>query len=112
MTTLMPKIKLTSINYHAWKTHMTFIFRFRHILDIATNASSKPTAFAPQADQLTWQTKNEEALGLIKISLSPKLYVLISTCAEAHQAWDILKNTYDSADETRKIQLQDQRKER
>lgn len=52
--------------------------------------------------------KNEEALGLIGSSMSPKIYVHIGTCTKAYEAWDKLKTIYDSSNESRKIQLQDQ----
>ena len=35
------------------------------------------------------------------------MYVLISHCTSAHEAWDALKQTYDRPTESRKIQLQD-----
>lgn len=38
----------------------------------------------------------------------PDLYVLIRNCTKAHGVWAILKNTYDSTDESCKIELQDQ----
>ena len=107
MSTLIPEIKLNNSNYHAWKTHLSFIFRFKHILDVATNPSSVPAASASQDEKDAWNSKNEEALGLIGISLNPDLYVLISHCTSAHEAWDALKQTYDRPTESRKIQLQD-----
>ena len=107
MSTLIPEIKLNNSNYHAWKTHLSFIFWFKHILDVATDPSVVPGTSATQDEINAWNTKNEEALGLIGISLNPDLYVLIAHCTNAHEAWDILKQTYDRPSESRKIQLQD-----
>lgn len=108
MLTFIPEIKLTSTNYYAWKTHISFIFHFKHLLTIATDSTSKLDASASQDEQDKWNLKNEEALGLIGISMSPELYVHIGTCTYAFESWDKLKTIYASSNESRKIQLQDQ----
>ena len=108
MSTLILKIKLNHTNYHSWKTHISFIFHFKHLFEIATNPSVEPGSAATQDEKDTWKLKNEESLGLIGISIIPDLYVLIAHCSKAHDAWSILQTKYDSADESRKMQLQDQ----
>ena len=108
MSTLIPETKLNSLNYHSWKTHISFIFCCRQMLDIYTDPFVEPSSTTTQDEKNAWKLKNEEALGLIGISIIPDLYVLIANCTKAHDAWSILKTKYDSADESRKIQLQDQ----
>ena len=108
MSTLIPEIKLNNSNYHSWKTHISFIFRFKHLLEIATDPTVEPGLVATQDEKDAWKLKNEEALGLIGISIILDLYVLIAHCSKAHDAWSILQTKYDSADESHKIQLQDQ----
>src|SRR5277367_1282071 len=107
MSTLIPEIKLNSSNYHQWKTHVSFLFRFKHLLEVATDAAIEPATSASQAEKDAWKTKNEEALGLIGLSIIPDLYVLIGHCTKAHEAWTILQQTYNISLESRNIQLQD-----
>lgn len=52
MSTLIPEIKLNNSNYHAWKTHLLFIFCFKHILDVATNPSIVPGTSAAQDEKM------------------------------------------------------------
>ena len=108
MSTLILEIKLNHTNYHSWKTHISFIFHFKHLFEIATDPSLELGSAATQDEKDTWKSKNEEALGLIGISIIPDLYVLIAHSSKAHDAWSILQTKYDSGDEYRKIQLQDQ----
>ena len=86
MSTLIPKIKLKSSNYQSWKTQISFIFHFRHILDIAIDPSVKLGSTATQDEKDAWKIKKEEALGLIGISVIPDLYVLIAKCSKDHEA--------------------------
>ena len=55
MSTLILEIKLNSSNYHSRKTHISFIFYFKHMLDVAIDASIEPTA-------TTTQDKKDEIL--------------------------------------------------
>lgn len=88
MVFLVPEIKLNSSNYHMWKSHIIFIFKFRHLYEVVTNPKVEPDATTTaQEVQDKWKTQNKEALGLIGISMTPELHVHISKCTKAHEAW-------------------------
>ena len=105
MSILILEVKLNSSNYHSWKPHISFIFHFKHMLDVTIDAFVEPVATTTQDEKDAWKTKNKEALGLIGISIILDSYVLIVNCSKSHEAWTILQTTYDSVDEFHKIQL-------
>ena len=86
MSTLIPEINLNHTHYHSWKTHISFIFRFKQLLEIATDPTVEPSSAATKDEKDTWKLKNEESLGLIGISIILDLYVLIAHCSKAHDA--------------------------
>lgn len=45
---------------------------------------------------------------MIGISMILELHAQIYKCTKVHEAWNVLKNVYDSINESRKLELEDQ----
>jgi hypothetical protein len=60
----------TNTNYFSWKSHMGDLLRSKGLYQITLGTKQEPI---DDEKKIKWENKNDEARGLIKMSISPDL---------------------------------------
>ena len=76
---------LTSTNYFQWKSHMEDLLRSKGLYRITLGKEKAPTD-VDKKDK--WYNRNDEARGLIGISISPYLRYHIQDIDDPEEAWE------------------------
>jgi hypothetical protein len=63
-------IFLTSTNYFSWKSHMEDVLRSKGLYQITLGKEQEPI---DDEKYVKWDNRNDEAHGLIRMSISPDL---------------------------------------
>lgn len=111
--------KLDGSNYPLWKFKMKAILSAYELWDTATGADVRPVArpdpanagqhIAPTADEIqAWTRRDADALCSIVCSVSDSVMALIQHVTTAEEAWTVLKNQYETTNQTRIQNLENQ----
>ena len=111
--------KLDGANYTLWKFKTTAILDLYELLHVilGTNAEPQPTpdpanpgsTLSPDADLLrAWKRKNADALCALVTSTTDSVLTLIQHTTKAPEAWNILKGQYETQNQTRIQNLENQ----
>ena len=76
-------VLLTSSNYFSWKSHMNDGLRSKGLYWITLGKTSAPTNASKKA---RWNSKNDEARGLIKFSISSDLWFHLQGIDDLYEA--------------------------
>ena len=82
---------LTSMNYFQWKPHMEDLLRSKGLYQITLGKEIEPT----DADKkVKWANRNDEANGLIKMSISHDLRFDLQSIDQPKEAWDKIESMF------------------
>lgn len=83
--------KLNDTNYESWKIQIKSILVCNELWKYTSGAEIRTTENSD-----VWISKDEKALALILLSTSKNQLNHIKKAATSHEAWEKLKNTYES----------------
>ena len=84
-------VLLTNNNYFQWKSHMEDLLRSKGLYRITLGKEKTPT----DADKKSkWDNRNDEACGLIGISISPDLRYHLQDIDDPKEAWDMIESVF------------------
>jgi hypothetical protein len=78
-------VLLTSNNYFQWKSHLEDLLRSKGMYRITLGKEKAPT---DDDNKAKWDNRNDEARGLIKISISPNLRYHLQEIDDPEEAWN------------------------
>lgn len=104
--------KLDGSNYLLWKFKITTILDSYELLDtvldidaepVASYDLKEPTKIIPPNPQFVkeWRRRNADAICAIVTSVQDSVLTLIQHTSKASEAWNILKNQYETRNQTR-----------
>ena len=86
-----------SENYAIWKIQMTDVLTYcnleAHIEDAAASKNIKPE----DVSGVDWRSSDKQALAMIRLRVAPSVIRSIATCKHALDAWNALKQRYESS---------------
>ena len=102
--------KLDGTNYTLWKFKITAILDSYELLDVILGTDVDPGNTLPlDADLLhAWKCKNTDALCALVTSTMDSVLTLIQHTTKAPKAWNILKGQYETQNQTRIQNLENQ----
>lgn len=111
--------KLDGSNYLLWKFKITTILDSYELLDtvldidaepVASYDLKEPTKIIPPNPQFVkeWRRRNADAICAIVTSVQDSVLTLIQHTSKASEAWNILKNQYETRNQTRIQNLENQ----
>ena len=83
--------KLDNTNYESWKTEMRSLLRINDLWDYVNGLVTRTVE-----NHMSWREKDEKALDLIILNIKKNQYVHIKNAETSQEAWDSLKNVYES----------------
>jgi hypothetical protein len=84
---------LTTTNYFQWKSHMEDLLRSKGLYRITLGKETTPI----DADKKSkWDNRNDEARGLIGMSISPYLKFHLQSIDKPKEAWENIRKYYSS----------------
>ena len=102
--------KLTSDNYHNWKFDMKMVLVGRDLWDIVTGdevaAEANPNAeqASPRArNNNSWRKRDNKALSLISLAISPDLKIYVRAAKSSMEAWNSLSKHFEEKTLSKKI---------
>jgi hypothetical protein len=98
-------VLLTSNNYFQWKSHMEYLLRSKGLYRITLGKEKAPTDADKKAK---WDNRNDEAHGLIRISISPNLRYHLQDIDDPKEAWDMIESLFGKLNIIRAQQLENQ----
>ena len=98
-------VLLTSTNYYQWKSHMEDLLRSKGLYRITLG-----TQIAPNDDEkiAKWDNKNDQACGLIGMSISPYLRFHLDGEYSLVKAWDKLNIVFGIKYKIRSFKLENE----
>ena len=96
---------LTSTNYFQWKSPMEDLLRSKGIYRITLGTKTAPDEDEKKAK---WENKNDQAHGLIVMSISPELRFHLDGEDSPVKAWAKLNNIFGIKNEIRAFQLENE----
>jgi hypothetical protein len=84
-------VLLTSNNYFKWKSYMEDLLRSKGLYQITLGKEKTPTDADKKAK---WDNRNDEAHGLIKISISPDLRYHFQDIDDPKEVWDTIESVF------------------
>jgi hypothetical protein len=82
---------LTNTNYFQWKSHMEDLLRSKGLHQITLGKETTPTV----ADKkVKWDNRNDEACGLIRMSISPNLRFHLQSIDKPKEAWENIESVF------------------
>ena len=84
-------VLLTSNNYFQWKSHMEDLLRSKGLYRITLGTEAAPDEAEKQAK---WENKNDQAHGLIGMSISPDLRFHLDGEDSLVKAWEKLDKNF------------------
>ena len=111
--------KLDGTNYTLWKFKITAILDSYELLDVVQGVDAEPqptpdpanpgNMLPPDADLLrAWKRKNADAMCALVTSTTDSVLTLIQHTTKAPEAWSILKGQYETQNQTRIQNLENQ----
>jgi hypothetical protein len=98
-------IFLTSTNYFQWKSHMEDLLRTKGLYRITLEKETKPTDVD---NKVKWANRNDEACGLIRMSISPYLRFHLQQIDKPKDAWEKIESLFGKHNIIRAQQLENQ----
>jgi transposase InsO family protein len=96
---------LTSTNYFQWKSHMEDLLRSKGLYQITLGNETSPTDADKKAK---WDNRNDEAHGLIRMSISPDLRFHLQSIVKPKEAWEKIESVFGKDNIIRAQQLENQ----
>jgi hypothetical protein len=96
---------LTSTNYFQWKSHMEDLLRSKGLYQITLGKETTPTDADKKAK---WDNRNDEARGLIGMSISPDLRFHLQSIDKPKEAWEKIESVFGKHNIIRAQQLENQ----
>jgi len=96
---------LTNTNYFSWKSHMEDVLQSKGLYRITLGKGKEPTNAAKKAK---WNNKNDEAHGLIGMSISSNLLFHIQGIDDPNKSWDNLNKVFCKHNVIRTQQFENQ----
>jgi hypothetical protein len=96
---------LTSTNYFQWKSHMEYLLRSKGLYQITLGKVTTPTDADKKAK---WDNRNDEARGLIRMSVSPNLRFHLQSIDKPKEAWEKIESVFGKHNIIRAQQLENQ----
>ena len=97
--------KLNGENYHDWKFAVSMALRQKGCWGVISGVDEKPTT---REGEKTWDTKAEEGLTIIGLTVDPSQYTYIWNSANSVEAWTALKEIYEKNTCSTRISLKRQ----
>jgi hypothetical protein len=98
-------VLLTRNNYFQWKSHMEDLLRSKGLYRITLGKEKEPTDANKKAK---WDNRNDEARGLIRISISPDLRYHLQDIDDPKEAWNTIESMFGKLNIIRAQQLENQ----
>jgi hypothetical protein len=98
-------VLLTSNNYFQWKSHMEDLLRSK-VLYLITLGKEKKSTDADKKSK--WDNRNDEADGLIEISISPDLRYHLQDIDDPKEAWNTIESVFGKLNIIQAQQLENQ----
>lgn len=92
--------KLNSANYDTWKIQMKSILRYNGLWGYVDGSVAKP-----EENYQAWTTNDEKALDSIILSVQPDQYNYVKRAETSADAWQVLKEKYESKSPMRQCVL-------
>jgi hypothetical protein len=96
---------LTNNNYFQWKSHMVDLLRSKGLYQITLGKETEPTDVNKK---VKWDNRNDEARGLIKMSISPDLRFHLQQIDKPYEAWEKIESVFGKHNIIRAQQLENQ----
>jgi hypothetical protein len=96
---------LTSTNYFQWKSHMEDLLSSKGMYWITLGKKKEPT---DDEKKVKWANRNDEAHGLIRMSISSDLRFHLQEIDDPDEAWEKLESVFGKHDIIRAHQLENQ----
>jgi hypothetical protein len=98
-------IFLTITNYFQWKSHMEDLLRSKGLYWISLGKEKEPTN---DENKFKWANRNDEACGLIGMSISHDLRFHHQEIDDPSEAWEKLESVFGKHDIIQEHQLENQ----
>ena len=98
-------VMLTSNNYFQWRSHMEDLLRSKGMYWIPMGTKTAPT---DDDKKSKWDNRNDEARGLIGMSISPDLRYHLQGLDDPKEAWDKIESVFGKLNIIRAQQLENQ----
>ena len=98
-------IFLTSTNYFQWKSHMEDLLRSKGLYRITLGTQTAPD---DEENIAKWDNKNDQAHGLIGMSISPYLRFHLEGEDSPIKAWEKLNSVFGIKNEIRAFQIENE----
>jgi len=109
--------KLDGTNYPLWKFKMMAILSSYELWDTATGIDKQPEATVDASGSILppspttvqeWSQCNAYALCAIVISVQDSVLTMVQHVTKASEAWELLRNQYETTNPTRVLNLENQ----
>jgi hypothetical protein len=98
-------VLLTSNNYFQWKSHMEDLLRSKGLYRITLGKVKAPIDVDKKSKR---DNRNDEARGLIEMSISPDLRYHLQKIDDPEEAWDKIESVFGKLNIIRAQQLENQ----
>ena len=95
----------TSNNYFQWKSHMEDLLRSKGLYKITLGIETSPYE---DENKAKWQNKNDQAHGLIGMSISPELRFHLDGEDSPVKHWEKLNKIFGTENEIHAFQLENE----
>ncbi|MCZ2221958.1 hypothetical protein NUW87_11415, partial [Corynebacterium pilbarense] len=82
---------LTSDNYFQWRSHMEDLLRSKGLYQITLGKETTPIDVDKK---VKWANRNDEACGLIGMSISPNLRFHLQGIDDTEEAWNMIESVF------------------
>ena len=97
--------KLNGENYHDWKFAVSMALRQKGCWAVVSGTEAKSST---REAEKSWDTKAEEGLMIIGLTVEPSQYTYIRNSKNGVEAWTALKNIYEKNSRSTRISLKRQ----
>jgi hypothetical protein len=97
--------KLNGENYHDWKFAVSMALRQKGCWGVISGVDTKPSS---REGEKAWDTKAEEGLTIIGLTVEPSQYTYIRNSTNGAEAWTALKEIYEKNSRSTRISLKRQ----
>ena len=98
-------VLLTSNNYFQWKSYMKDLLRSKGLYKITLGTKTAPDE---DENKAKWENKNDQAHGLIGMSISPGLRFHLDGEDSPVKAWEKLNKNFGTKNEIQAFQLENE----
>ena len=98
-------MKLNSGNYHDWKFAVSIVLQQKGCWKVTSGEEEKPSTKKAEG---SWETKADEGLTLIVLTIELSQYTYIHDTKNGPEAWKALKDIYEKNSQSTHIDLKQQ----